>query len=97
MSKAKATSTIASKPRPTGILVMYGYDENQKPRAAKFAEPEIALARKAADFMKLSFFETDAPKLRRKLKKSCRSATFTPVDGDSCRTFDAPNSIAFSK
>ena len=38
-------------------------------RAAKFAEPEIALARKAAELMKLSVFETDAPKIRRKLKK----------------------------
>jgi len=69
MSKRKSTSESASKPRPTRILVVYGYDEKQKPRAAKFGEPEIALARKAADLMKLNMFETDAPKTRRKLKR----------------------------
>jgi hypothetical protein len=69
MSKAKARSESAPKPRPTRILVVYGYDENNKPRGAKFLEPELALARKAAELMKLSVFETDAPKIRRKLKK----------------------------
>jgi hypothetical protein len=65
MSQRKATSESASKPRPTRILVVYGYDEHNKPRG----EPEVALARKAAELMKLSVFETDAPKILRKLKK----------------------------
>ena len=69
MSKTKIASDTMFDKRPTRILVVYGHDENQKPRAAKFAEPEIALARKAADLMKLRVFETDAYKIRRKLKK----------------------------
>jgi hypothetical protein len=69
MSKTKITSVTMFDRRATRILVAYGYEENQKPRAAKFAEPEIALARTAADLMKLSVFETDAYKIRRKLKK----------------------------
>ena len=54
--------------RQADCLVVYGFDENKKPRAAKFAEPEFELARKAADLMKLTVFEGDATKLRRALK-----------------------------
>ena len=54
---------------PTRVLIAFGLDEDKKARAAKFAEPEITLARKAAELMKLRVFETDAPKIRKKLKK----------------------------
>jgi hypothetical protein len=69
MSKPKAKRPIASKPKPVRVLVVYGFDENKKPRAAKFSEPEFKLARRAADLMKLEAFETDVPKLRRAFKK----------------------------
>jgi hypothetical protein len=67
MSKAKA-KTIA-KPAPRFVMVVYGFDEDKKPRAAKFSEPEFQLARKAAELMKLNVFEGDARKLHRALKK----------------------------
>ena len=49
------------------VMVVYGFDEDKKPRAAKFSEPEFELARKAAGLMKLNVFEGDAIKLRRAL------------------------------
>src|SRR5665213_4200633 len=66
MSKTK-TKTV-TKPAHRVVMVVYGFDEHKKPRAAKFAEPEFELARKAADLMKLNVFEGDATKLRRALK-----------------------------
>ncbi len=69
MSKPKAKSASASKRKVDRILVVYGFDENKKPRAAQFSEPEFKLAHKAAELMKLKVFETDTPKLRRALKK----------------------------
>ena len=69
MSKPKAKSARASKRKVDRIMVVYGFDENKKPRAAKFSEPEFKLARKAAELMKLEVFETDVPKLRRSLRK----------------------------
>jgi hypothetical protein len=67
MSKAKTKSVAKSAPRY--LMVVYGFDEDKKPRAAKFPEAEFELARKAADLMKLNVFEGDATKLRRALMK----------------------------
>jgi hypothetical protein len=53
---------------PRRMLVVFGFDENQKPRAAQF-ESEFDLARKASDLMGLSVYETDDAKIRRRLKK----------------------------
>ncbi len=53
MSKPKAKSARASKRKVDRIMVVYGFDENKKPKVAKFSEPEFKLARKAADLMKL--------------------------------------------
>jgi hypothetical protein len=66
MSKAK---TKTKQPVSQRTLVVYGYDENQKPRAAQFVENEFELARKAAELMKLQVYEGEAIKLRRALKK----------------------------
>ena len=66
MGKAKAKT---KPPVSQRTLVVYGYDENQKPRAAKFMEADFELARKAAELMKLQVYEGEAIKLRRALKK----------------------------
>lgn len=71
MSKKKAIVTITPK-RPVvskAVMVVYGFDENKKPRAAKFTAPDFALARKAADLMSLNVFEGEA----RKIKSAIRS------------------------
>lgn len=67
MSKPKIkTETKISRRR---MLVVYGFDENKKPRAAQFKEAEFDLARKAADLMGLNVYETDDAKICRRLKK----------------------------
>lgn len=66
MSEAKATTK--SKPKLVKILVVYGFGDDQKTRAAVFAEPEIELARKAADLMGLSVFDCETPNLPKVLK-----------------------------
>ena len=67
MSKTKAK--VPSKRGPTRIMVVYGFGENKKPRAAKFPESEFELARKAAELMGLSVYEGDAAKERQSLKR----------------------------
>jgi len=66
MSKPKATTQTKNAPRR--MLVVYGFDDDKKPRAAKFAEPEFELARKAAELMNLQMHEGEARKLRRILR-----------------------------
>lgn len=51
------------------VLVLFGYDDEKKPRAAKFYEPEFDAARKAAEMMKLQTHEGETKKLRRALSK----------------------------
>jgi hypothetical protein len=51
------------------IMVLYGYDDQGKPRAAKFFEPSFELARKAAGFMKLQVHEGETKRLQRALSK----------------------------
>lgn len=67
MSKTKAKTETKIVPRR--MLVVFGFGENKKPRAAQFKEPEFELARKAADLMGLSVYETDDAQIRRRLKK----------------------------
>lgn len=66
MSNAKASTK--SKAQLIKILVVYGFGGDQKTRAAVFAEPEIELARKAADLMGLSVFDSETPNLSKMLK-----------------------------
>ena len=65
----KAKTKRVSKRKPERMMVIYGFDEDMKPRAAKFSEPEFKLARKAAELMKLSVFEGEITKPRRVLRK----------------------------
>jgi hypothetical protein len=51
------------------VLVLFGYDDDKKPRAGKFYEPEFDAARKAAEMMKLQAHEGETKKLRRSLGK----------------------------
>lgn len=66
MSKAKAKAI--STPQSTKILIVYGFGDDQKPRAALFIEPEIELARKAADLMGLNVYDGETPNLPKALK-----------------------------
>ena len=79
MSKTKVK--VASNRRLERIMVVYGFDENKKPRAAKFAEPEYELARKAAELMKLNVFEGEVTKPRQVLKKLSPGRIFASGEG----------------
>jgi hypothetical protein len=54
---------------PTPVLVVYGLDEKQFPRAACFYEKDFDQARKAATTMKLEHFQSTANLLHPALKK----------------------------
>jgi hypothetical protein len=64
----KPKTKLETKVTPRKMLVVFGLDENKKPRAAQFKESEFELARKAAELMGLSVYETDDAKIRRRLK-----------------------------
>lgn len=55
MSKAKAEDTT--------ILILFGLDENAKPRAAKFSTTQRDLVKKAAEHLKLEAYEIGGPAL----------------------------------
>jgi hypothetical protein len=72
MSKAKTTSKVTTKSKPVAtqrVLIVYGLDDKNKPRAAKFLGPDFELARKAAGLMKLQTHEADFEPLRRHITK----------------------------
>jgi hypothetical protein len=62
----KATTHQATSDR---IMVLLGYDENERPRAAKFYEWDFDAAKRAAELMKLQTHECETKKLRRALGK----------------------------
>jgi hypothetical protein len=62
-------------------MVVYGFDENKKPRAAKFSEPEFELARKAAELMQLNVFEGEVTKQRQVLKKLSPGRIYASGEG----------------
>jgi len=66
MSKMKAKTDVTLAPRM--MMVVYGFDQDKKPRAAKFSEAEFELARKAAKLMGLQVYEGEATKLKTVLK-----------------------------
>ena len=66
MTKKKAKP---AQQAPKKVLVIYGLNEEGKPRAAKFEEKDFELALKAAEMMKLQTHEGDARKLRKALSK----------------------------
>ena len=79
MSKTKAK--VASNRKLDRIMVVYGFGENKKPRAAKFSEPEFELARKAAELMKLNVFEGESAKLRPVLQNLAPGRIYASGEG----------------
>jgi hypothetical protein len=79
MSKTKAKT--ASNRRPEKTMVVYGFGENKKPRAAKFSEPQFELARKAAELMELNVYEGKSAKLGPVLKKLSSGRIYASGEG----------------
>lgn len=59
MSKAKSSPT-----NPTPVMVVYGLDEKEQPRAGSFFEGDFEQAKKAADLMGLEAFVSEAHRLK---------------------------------
>jgi hypothetical protein len=60
----KSASVIASPP-----LIVLGFDEQQKPRGARFLDAKPDLVTKAADLMDLKVYQATAPELAEIAKK----------------------------
>jgi hypothetical protein len=69
MSKAKAKSKADTKkqavaPKPTRVMVLYGFDEQERPRVALIGEANFDLARTTAKVLGLKVYVGDAKRLR---------------------------------
>ena len=65
-TKAKAS---AKESAPSAPLIVLGYDENQKPRAARFPATDVELVAKAAQLMDLKVYEAATEDLAALAKK----------------------------
>jgi hypothetical protein len=70
MTKTTTKATTAAKQSaPSAPLFVLGYDENQKPRAARFPATDAALVAKAAQLMDLKVYEAATDDLAALAKK----------------------------
>ena len=67
-------------------LIALGYDENHKPRAARFPAADAALVAKAAQLMDLRVYEAASEAWPPLPKKSCRRAGCTATAAALCPT-----------
>jgi hypothetical protein len=59
----------SSAPAPATPLIVLGFDEQQKPRGAKFVDAKPDLVTKAADVMGLKVYEASPPEIAELAKK----------------------------
>ena len=70
MTKTTTKAHAAAKPStPSAALIVLGYDENQKPRAARFPATDAELVAKAAQLMDLKVYEAATADLAALAKK----------------------------
>jgi hypothetical protein len=70
MTKTTTKATAAAKQSaPSAPLIVLGYDENQKPRAARFPAADAELVAKAAKLMDLKVYEAASEDLAALAKK----------------------------
>jgi hypothetical protein len=81
-TKAKAAAKQSASAAP---LIVLGYDENHKPRAARFPATDADLVAKAAQLMDSRSMKR-RPKTSPRLPKSCPSVGFTATAAASCLT-----------
>src|SRR5271165_5640234 len=68
MTKTTTKANAAAK-QPAAPLIVLGYDENHKPRAARFPATDAALVAKAAQLMDLRVYEAASEDLAALAKK----------------------------
>ena len=70
MTKTTTKANAAAKPStPSAALIVLGYDENHKPRAARFPATDAELVAKAAQLMDLKVYEAATEDLAALAKK----------------------------
>jgi hypothetical protein len=69
MTKTTTKATAATKESPSAPLIVLGYDENHKPRAARFPAKDAELVAKAARLMDLRVYEAASEDLAALAKK----------------------------
>jgi hypothetical protein len=70
MTKMTTKAKTGTKPSaPAAPLIVLGYDENHKPRAARFLATDVALVAKAAQLMDLKVYQAATEELAALAKK----------------------------
>jgi hypothetical protein len=67
--RTAVTKSSAAAPTATPPLIVLGFDEQQKPRGAKFVDAKPDLVTKAADLMGLKVYEATAEEVAELVKK----------------------------
>jgi hypothetical protein len=67
--RTAVTKSSAAAPTSTPPLIILGFDEQQKPRGAKFVDAKLDLVTKAADLMGLKVYEATAEEVAELAKK----------------------------
>jgi hypothetical protein len=67
--RTAVTKSSAAAPTATSPLIVLGFDEQQKPRGAKFVDAKPDLVTKAADLMGLKVYEATAEEVAELAKK----------------------------
>ncbi len=68
-AKTAVTKSSTAAPTSTPPLIVLGFDEQQKPRGAKFVDAKLDLVTKAADVMGLKVYEASPPEVAELAKK----------------------------
>jgi hypothetical protein len=82
-SVRKSSIALATSTSP---LIVLGFDEQQKPRGAKFVDAKLDLVTKAADLMGLKVYEASAPEVAELAKKLPLGRLYANGRGFSCPT-----------
>jgi hypothetical protein len=67
--RTAVTKSSAAAPTSTSPLIVLGFDDQQKPRGAKFVDAKPDLVTKAADLMGFKVYEATAPDVAEYAKK----------------------------
>ena len=91
-AKAATAKTSVTKrsaaPADNGAatLIVLGYDDQQKPRGARFVDAKPDLVTKAADADGVQGLSSQSPKTWPRSPRNCPWVGFTPTAVGSCRT-----------
>ena len=67
--RTAVTKSSAAAPASTPALIVLGFDEQQKPRGARFVDAKADLVTKAADLMGLKVYQASPPEVAELAKK----------------------------